>query len=327
VGNSRLYTGRDYLPALGVYDYRQRAYDPATGRFLTTDPIGSFGDPANLGNPYTYVANNPGSFVDPFGEEGWKEYFSTIVADPFQHYILGTLGGDNSEAFARHKARQSALIDPAAAGETFGETGERYAPHVGPQLGQAFDDTLEDASRSGLAGAQFLTGPAGAAANVIAVADDIGQGNWGSAILGGAGAIGSIRSIIAGDEVALSLTRGQQLEFDFVDEFAKSSLPARNTQYRKTFFAAHPELQGKVVVHHAIEQQVTIRYPGIITDAELHSLENLRGIPLDQNSRVHLRNIRREWDEFYATHPIATKQQLLQKVHEIDAAYGHEFLP
>jgi RHS repeat-associated protein len=64
-GNNRLYTGREYLPDLGVYDYRQRLYDPATGRFLSTDPVY---DPANLGNPYTYVANNPGAFVDPYGE-------------------------------------------------------------------------------------------------------------------------------------------------------------------------------------------------------------------------------------------------------------------
>ena len=52
-----------------------RAYDPATGRFLSRDPAH---DPANLGNPYTYVGNNPGAFVDPFGlsmerigEQGW----------------------------------------------------------------------------------------------------------------------------------------------------------------------------------------------------------------------------------------------------------------
>jgi RHS repeat-associated protein len=65
-GNNRLYTGRDYLPALGLYDYRQRMYDPAVGRFLTTDPAY---DPNNLGNPYTYVGNNPGAFVDPYGED------------------------------------------------------------------------------------------------------------------------------------------------------------------------------------------------------------------------------------------------------------------
>ncbi|MBI1321301.1 MAG: hypothetical protein GC168_20440, partial [Candidatus Hydrogenedens sp.] len=55
VGNNHLYTGREYLPTLGLYDYRQRYYDPAAGRFLATDPVH---DPNNLGNPYTYVANN-----------------------------------------------------------------------------------------------------------------------------------------------------------------------------------------------------------------------------------------------------------------------------
>ncbi len=65
VGNDRLYTGRQWLPALKLYDYRQRLYDPAMGRFLTRDPVY---DPANLGNPYTYVGNNPGAFVDPYGE-------------------------------------------------------------------------------------------------------------------------------------------------------------------------------------------------------------------------------------------------------------------
>jgi RHS repeat-associated protein len=65
VGNDHLYTGRQWLTELGLYDYRQRMYNPATGRFLTTDPAH---DPANLGNPYTYVANNPGAFVDPYGD-------------------------------------------------------------------------------------------------------------------------------------------------------------------------------------------------------------------------------------------------------------------
>ncbi|HPO17222.1 MAG TPA: RHS repeat-associated core domain-containing protein [Candidatus Hydrogenedentes bacterium] len=62
--NKRLYTGREYLIA-GLYDYRQRIYDSARGRFLIPDPVY---DPANLGNPYTYVGNNPGAFVDPYGD-------------------------------------------------------------------------------------------------------------------------------------------------------------------------------------------------------------------------------------------------------------------
>jgi len=66
VGNTTLYTGRTWLPALGLYDYRQRLYDPSVGRFLTPDPAQ---DPANLGNPYTYTANNPHAFVNPYGED------------------------------------------------------------------------------------------------------------------------------------------------------------------------------------------------------------------------------------------------------------------
>ena len=64
-GNNRLYTGLPWLPDLGLYDNRQRLYNPAAGRFLTQDPVH---DPANLGNPYTYVGNNPGAYVDPYGD-------------------------------------------------------------------------------------------------------------------------------------------------------------------------------------------------------------------------------------------------------------------
>jgi hypothetical protein len=102
---------------------------------------------------------------------------------------------------------------------------------------------------------------------------------------------------------------------------------AISTNYRNTFFAAHPELQGAVVVHHAIEQQVLTRYPGVVLEAEIHSLQNLRGIPNALNSDLHLSKIRREWNAFYRTHPNATKEELLEKATEIDLEYGSQFLP
>ena len=90
VGNNHLYTGREWQPGLGVYDYRQRMYNPATGRFLTTDPAN---DAANLGNPYTYVGNNPGTFVDPFGEERWgaQSYFADVADVGYGYFIGGPL--------------------------------------------------------------------------------------------------------------------------------------------------------------------------------------------------------------------------------------------
>jgi hypothetical protein len=90
-------------------------------------------------------------------------------------------------------------------------------------------------------------------------------------------------------------------------KYSASLGKAASTDYKATFFKANPTLEEKVVVHHAIEQQVMTRYPGVITEAELHSLENLRGIPKGINSDVHLSKIRKEWNEFYRTNPTATK--------------------
>ena len=82
-----------------------------------------------------------------------------------------------------------------------------------------------------------------------------------------------------------------------------------------------------MVVHHAVEQQAMKRYPGVVSEAEMHSLENLRGIPKSLNSDLHLSQIRREWNQFYRQNPNPTKQDLLQKATEIDRKFGSQFNP
>ncbi len=63
------YTGQMWLSEVGVYHYRARAYAPALGRFLQTDPIGAAGG-VNL---YAYVGGDPVNFTDPWGlEKGEK---------------------------------------------------------------------------------------------------------------------------------------------------------------------------------------------------------------------------------------------------------------
>jgi len=70
--NPFYYTGQVFDAATNLYYYRARYYEPATGRFLTQDPIGVWGDRHNFGNGYAYVASNPLTFTDPFGLScGW----------------------------------------------------------------------------------------------------------------------------------------------------------------------------------------------------------------------------------------------------------------
>ena len=59
------YAGHRFDPETGLYYMRARYYSPATGRFLSPDPIG-YDDGPNI---YAYVYNDPINFIDPLGLE------------------------------------------------------------------------------------------------------------------------------------------------------------------------------------------------------------------------------------------------------------------
>ena len=99
--------------------------------------------------------------------------------------------------------------------------------------------------------------------------------------------------------------------------------------YREVFFNENPKLKGQVWVHHGVEQQVLVKpqTKGLFTYDEIHSIENLRGIPNELNGDLHLSKIRKEWNRFYKEVPNPKKKQLLDKRAEIDNKYGHLFNP
>ena len=57
----------------GLINLGARQYDPATGRFLSVDPLVDFEDPQQA-NGYAYANNNPATFADPDGK-----FFGSIV--------------------------------------------------------------------------------------------------------------------------------------------------------------------------------------------------------------------------------------------------------
>jgi RHS repeat-associated protein len=62
--NRFMFTGREYFPQLGIYDYRHRMYHPSLGRFLQTDPTGFDAGDMNL---FRYCADDPVDGSDPTG--------------------------------------------------------------------------------------------------------------------------------------------------------------------------------------------------------------------------------------------------------------------
>ena len=85
-GNIYSYTGREWTAGMGMYYYRARYYDPNTGRFVQSDPIGFNGGDINL---YAYAFNSPISIADPFGLMSISFNMYTLPFGPGGGFTIG----------------------------------------------------------------------------------------------------------------------------------------------------------------------------------------------------------------------------------------------
>jgi RHS repeat-associated protein len=113
VENRFLFQGRDYLKEGAIYDYRNRFYLPALGRFIQPDPIGFKGDPGNL---YRYCGNDPVNRSDPMGLDSdiflFREYADRNA--PARYVIFNDR---NKQVYLRRNTwRSSWRLHPTAEG-------------------------------------------------------------------------------------------------------------------------------------------------------------------------------------------------------------------
>jgi RHS repeat-associated protein len=328
------FLNKPYVTLTKLVDIGARLYDSAVGRFTSVDPELAPDDPQQA-NGYAYSDNNPVTFADPTGrmllaEGGGSSSDSTLSAcqpgppPGTEQFRTGFVRGAGDQAKAIVESLYPSniasgiknLLDNAVHNpiKTFWgiiKSGVKSLTHIDDfkDAYDAFKD--EDWERLG-----EITGKL-----VVEIGGDI------AATLIGAGAAKLLKDGLKEADAASHVTSELDDVAGGVTTSEASVGYSDSTDYRGTFFGENPDLQGQVVVHHAVEQQVLKRYPGLFDVTEIHSLENLRGIPLESNNTLHLSQIRRSWNGFYRTNPAPTREDVLSHATEVDRLFGSQFLP
>jgi hypothetical protein len=296
------------LNLAGTGDVLRADYEAITG---VSRQVQEVGDEADESSRSTWSSAESRQIETPAAGGGWPvtavlkqllERMAELVFSQLPRLFLGLLRDtweylshvvaafkETDEALARDAEREGSALQETATGAAIG----------------ASEHFTGDVETGGIGGGD---GGGTGAGSGVSLGDDDDDGDGDEEDAGAAGAV---------DLNGESLT-GHSATFGYTDSL----------DYKKTFFVEYPDLEGEVVVHHAVEQQTLLRYPGTVSPGEMHSLENLRGIPKGEvNNRVHLSELRKEWNRFYRDTPSPSKQDLLDHATKLDKKYGSEFNP
>ncbi|WP_157135064.1 RHS repeat-associated core domain-containing protein [Leptonema illini] len=112
-GETFMFTGQEFEPETGLYNYKARIYDPETGRFLQPDPVHTDQPGQDNWDRYQYVWNNPVNFVDPDGQAGC--FPNTMYGHNFSGPSACGILPDASERFLVNGLLMIALLAPPEA--------------------------------------------------------------------------------------------------------------------------------------------------------------------------------------------------------------------
>ena len=149
-GNRFLFTGREYISELKLYDYRNRLYQPELGRFMQPDPK-EFG--AGDYNLYRYCHNDPVNKSDPTGlyltySDNWSESDAEIFKQAFEQWWNDP--GQRSQLEQMYNSQDEYRVYPDRRTGTpdQGATGFGFVKNPQLQQPQGWFQQLSDAIRN-----------------------------------------------------------------------------------------------------------------------------------------------------------------------------------
>lgn len=95
VPNPFKYTGREYDPESGLYNYRMRYYNPESGRLVSRDPVDQPGQ-----DTFNYVGGDPINYTDPWGMESLGHFFLKSLEEMNREVIEGTNSPTEAAVFS-----------------------------------------------------------------------------------------------------------------------------------------------------------------------------------------------------------------------------------
>ncbi len=238
--------------------------------------------------------------------------------------LLIYLGMETFLALVDASQELKRATDSATTPKELEQAGQRFAKRVGPEVARVFVLAVTVVVSQGMTGGAALLSSRLSMLPSFSEAAVAGASRVGIKLSN----VGQVSAVaVVGGTIVISLPATAVAMAVGNGDAERAAHIGPSSDYRETFFAAHPALRDKVVVHHSVEQQVLKRYPGLFTEAEIHALKNLRGVPKSINPELHLSTIRRAWNDFYRTHPRPTKQEVLDFAGQLDRQFGALFEP
>ena len=114
------FTGHEHLDDVGLIHMNGRVYDPVLVRVMSADPIIQAPSNGQSYNRYSYVLNNPLSYIEPSGFSAWTRFRDKILK-PVVIIVVAVVAAPYVAAYAGLMTG-STIAAGAAAGATVGAT-------------------------------------------------------------------------------------------------------------------------------------------------------------------------------------------------------------